>query len=105
MRFVICKLHQSFSLVNSSNSPAITCFLPLNLYLSAQSKSFNFMTSEQQLELLAQAEQHLLEGEYEAALTALDVATASGEFDAIAAAAQATGSTCGACHDKNRLDD
>lgn len=43
--------------------------------------------------------------EYEAALTALDVATASGEFDAIAAAAQATGSTCGACHDKYRLDD
>ncbi|MEO1662306.1 MAG: cytochrome c [Pseudomonadota bacterium] len=43
--------------------------------------------------------------DYEAALTALDAATATGDFEAIAAAAKATGPTCGACHDKFRLDD
>jgi len=88
MRFVICKLHQSFSLVNSSNSQAITCFLPLNLYLSPQSKCYNFMTSEQQLELLAQAEQHLLEGEYEAALTTSQQLAEAGVADAYRIQAQ-----------------
>lgn len=43
--------------------------------------------------------------EYDTALGALQTATASGDFDAITAAARATGSTCGACHDKYRLDD
>lgn len=43
--------------------------------------------------------------EYDTALAALEAATASGDFDAIAAAARATGPTCGACHDKYRLDD
>ena len=36
--------------------------------------------------------------EYDTALAALQTATASGDFDAITAAACATGSTCGACH-------
>lgn len=43
--------------------------------------------------------------DYEAALAGLSAATTNGDFAAIAAAAQATGPTCGACHDKFRLDD
>jgi cytochrome c556 len=43
--------------------------------------------------------------DYEIALAALQAATATGDFAAIGAAAQATGPTCGACHDKFRLDD
>ena len=43
--------------------------------------------------------------EYDTALGALQTATTSGDFDAITAVARATGSTCGACHDKYRLDD
>ena len=43
--------------------------------------------------------------EYEAALATLAAATTSGDLEAIAAAARATGPTCGACHDKYRLDD
>lgn len=43
--------------------------------------------------------------DYEAALTDLSAAVETGDLEAIAAAAQATGPTCGACHDKFRLDD
>ena len=43
--------------------------------------------------------------DYEGALSGLETAVASGDFEAIAAAAKATGPTCGACHDKFRLDD
>lgn len=43
--------------------------------------------------------------EFEATLTGLHSAAQSGDADAIGAAVKATGSTCGACHDKFRLDD
>ena len=43
--------------------------------------------------------------DFEAALAAFDAATASGDLEAIAAAARGVGPTCGACHDKFRLDD
>lgn len=39
------------------------------------------------------------------AISALETAAQTGDADVIQAAARATGATCGACHDKFRLDD
>ncbi|MHA7898876.1 MAG: c-type cytochrome [Henriciella sp.] len=43
--------------------------------------------------------------DFDGALASLNTTTASADFEAIAAAVKATGATCGACHDKFRLDD
>lgn len=43
--------------------------------------------------------------DYQAALTGLSAAVATSDLEAITTAARATGPTCGACHDKFRLDD
>ncbi|MDJ0920746.1 MAG: cytochrome c [Henriciella sp.] len=43
--------------------------------------------------------------DYETAIAALNVAAEAGDVEAISSAVQAVGGTCGACHDKFRLDD
>ncbi|MEL6829963.1 MAG: cytochrome c [Pseudomonadota bacterium] len=43
--------------------------------------------------------------DFKAAIEALEIAAQTGEVESVQAAAQATGGTCKACHDKYRLDD